>query len=179
MKAGRHRRRRVGSRVYPLALDGDGIKTLPFLSDEHIDALRFTAAKARELGMRVDLTVGSGWSFGGPQVPISEASGKLRVERVRVDGERSPPADARHHDRRETAGRVLGPREGRCDCDGQFPRGDRSEGRHRLASRRTRRAARGGVLHCQPHGRAGESPRRRGRGLRAGPLRSRRPRPTT
>jgi hypothetical protein len=72
--------------VYPLALDGDGIHTFPFLSDEHIDALRFTAGKARELGLRVDLTVGSGWSYGGAQVPITESAAKLRVERVRIDG---------------------------------------------------------------------------------------------
>ena len=72
--------------VYPLALDGDGIKTLPFLSDEYLDALRFTAAKARELGMRLDLTLGSGWPYGGPMVPVNEAAGKLRVERFRVNG---------------------------------------------------------------------------------------------
>jgi hypothetical protein len=35
--------------VYPLVLDDQtaGIKTLPFLSDEFIDALRFTPEKAR------------------------------------------------------------------------------------------------------------------------------------
>ena len=58
--------------VYPLALDNDanGIKTLPFLSDEFLDALRFTSEKARELGLRFDLTLGSGWPFGGPTVSI-------------------------------------------------------------------------------------------------------------
>jgi hypothetical protein len=72
--------------VYPLALDdaATGIKNLPFLSDEFIDALRFTSEKARELGLRVDLTIGSGWPYGGPQVPISQASSRLRVERVKV-----------------------------------------------------------------------------------------------
>jgi hypothetical protein len=72
--------------VYPIALDdpSKGIKTLPFLSDEFIDALRFTAAKARELGLRIDLTIGSGWPYGGPQVGIEHAAGKLRVERVPV-----------------------------------------------------------------------------------------------
>ena len=72
--------------VYPLALDETvaRIKTLPFLSDEFIDALRFTADKARELGLRIDLTIGSGWPSGGAQVPISEAAGRLRVERVKI-----------------------------------------------------------------------------------------------
>jgi alpha-L-rhamnosidase len=72
--------------VYPLALDdpSTGLENLPFLSDSFLDALRFASAKARELGLRMDLTLGSGWPFGGPQVTVAEAAGKLRVERVRV-----------------------------------------------------------------------------------------------
>lgn len=73
--------------VYPLALDdlSKGIRNLPFLSDEFIGALRFTSEKARELGLRMDLTLGSGWPFGGPQVPVSQAAGRLRCDRVKVD----------------------------------------------------------------------------------------------
>jgi hypothetical protein len=72
--------------VYPLELDDPktGIRTLPYLSDEFLDALRFTAGKAKELGLRFDLTLGSGWPYGGPSVPISQAAGRLRVERIDV-----------------------------------------------------------------------------------------------
>lgn len=72
--------------VYPLALDDEaaGIKNLPFLSDEFLDALRFTADKAKELGLRMDLTLGSGWPFGGPMVSVNQSAGRLRVERVKV-----------------------------------------------------------------------------------------------
>src|SRR5436190_3801825 len=58
--------------VYPLVLDDPekGIRTLPFLSDGFLDALKFTSEKARELGLRFDLTLGSGWPFGGPLVTI-------------------------------------------------------------------------------------------------------------
>ena len=73
--------------VYPLVLDDPekGIKTSPFLSDGFIDALRFTSEKARELGLRFDLTLGSGWPFGGPMVTVDNASGKLRYEHVKID----------------------------------------------------------------------------------------------
>jgi alpha-L-rhamnosidase len=73
--------------VYPLVLDNEaaGIKILPFLSDEFLDALRFTSDKARELGLRFDLTLGSGWPFGGPTVSIDHAAGRLRYEHVRID----------------------------------------------------------------------------------------------
>lgn len=72
--------------VYPLLPDDakSGIRNLPYLSDEFLEMLRFASQKAKELGMRFDLTLGSGWSFGGAKIPITEAAGQLRVERVKV-----------------------------------------------------------------------------------------------
>jgi alpha-L-rhamnosidase len=72
--------------VYPLELDdpAQGIRNLKYLSDEFLDHLQFAGEKARELGLRMDLTLGSGWPFGGPHIPITEAAGKLRVDRVPV-----------------------------------------------------------------------------------------------
>ena len=74
--------------VYPLALDDEarGIRTLPFLSDEFLDALRFASERARALGLRMDVTLGSGWPFGGPAVTIDRAASRLRVERAAVTG---------------------------------------------------------------------------------------------
>ncbi len=80
--------------VYPLSPDdpSTGIKNLQFLSDEFLDALSFTADKSRELGLRLDLTLGSGWPFGGPTVSVSQSAGRLRVERVKVgEGQRRIP----------------------------------------------------------------------------------------
>ncbi len=73
--------------VYPLLPDDPktGFKNLPYLSDEFLDMLKFASVKAKELGMRFDLTLGSGWSFGGAKTPITEAAGQLRVERVKVN----------------------------------------------------------------------------------------------
>jgi hypothetical protein len=61
--------------VYPLVVDGN----LPYLSDEFLDALRFTGAKARELGLRYDLTLASGWPYGGPHIPLALAAPRLRI----------------------------------------------------------------------------------------------------
>jgi hypothetical protein len=70
--------------LYPLALDDPktGFQNQPFLSDQHLDAIRFAAAAARKLGLRVDLTLGSGWPLGGPHIPAAQAAGSLRVETV-------------------------------------------------------------------------------------------------
>jgi alpha-L-rhamnosidase len=72
--------------TYPLALDNEvpGLVNLKFLSSEFLDALGFTAAKAKELGLRFDLTLGSGWPYGGPQFSVTEAAGRLRIEAVTV-----------------------------------------------------------------------------------------------
>ncbi len=72
--------------VYPLELDDPqtGFRNLPYLSDEFVDALRFAADKARELGLRTDITLGSGWPFGGPHTPVTLAAGRLRCDRVPI-----------------------------------------------------------------------------------------------
>jgi hypothetical protein len=72
--------------VYPMALDdpATGFHNIRYLSDEFLDVLRFTSEKARELGLRLDLTLGSGWPFGGPHIPVTQAAGMLRCDRVPV-----------------------------------------------------------------------------------------------
>lgn len=72
--------------TYPLALDdpGHNFKNFGYLSDTHLDALRFVSSEARRLGLRMDLTLGSGWPYGGPGVPVTEAAGKLRFKAVAV-----------------------------------------------------------------------------------------------
>jgi hypothetical protein len=74
--------------VYPVALDDEktGIHTVPYLSGEFLARLKFAVRKARELGMRVDVTLGSGWPYGGPSVSVNEAAGRLRIERATVRG---------------------------------------------------------------------------------------------
>jgi hypothetical protein len=72
--------------VYPLVLDDPehGLVNLPYLSDGFLDALRFVAETGRAEGMRFDLTLCSGWPYGGPHIPIQQASGLLRVARAEV-----------------------------------------------------------------------------------------------
>jgi glycosyl hydrolase family 106( putative alpha-L-rhamnosidase) len=67
--------------TYALELDNaaKGIKNLPYMSPEFLDALTFAGLKARELGLRMDLTLGSGWPFGGPHIPVALGSPRLRV----------------------------------------------------------------------------------------------------
>jgi hypothetical protein len=68
--------------VYALELDDPSrnFRNLPFLSKDFLGMISFAAQTAHDLGMRLNLTLGSGWPYGGTYVPVSDAAGKLRVE---------------------------------------------------------------------------------------------------
>jgi hypothetical protein len=70
--------------VYPLQLDDPqtGFRNMKFLSPEYLRMVGFAADTGRELGMRVSLTLGSGWPYGGAWVPVTESAGRLRVAEV-------------------------------------------------------------------------------------------------
>ncbi|MDW8048360.1 MAG: glycosyl hydrolase [Nitrososphaerota archaeon] len=68
--------------VYPLNLNSpeEGIRNLRFLSSEFLEALRFAVKRACDLGMIVDVTLGSGWPYGGPHIPIHLSAGCIKYE---------------------------------------------------------------------------------------------------
>lgn len=70
--------------VYPMELDDParGIRNLPYLSADFLDAVSFVNQKAHENNLRVDMTLASGWPYGGPHVPVTEAASRLRVAPV-------------------------------------------------------------------------------------------------
>jgi hypothetical protein len=72
--------------VYPMELDDParGVRNVPFLSPEFLDAVSFANQKGRENQMRVDITLGSGWPYGGAHVPVTQAAGRLRVAVIEV-----------------------------------------------------------------------------------------------
>ncbi|MFC5406205.1 glycosyl hydrolase [Cohnella soli] len=61
--------------TYPLSEDSEeqGIKNRMYHSPEFIEIMDYTLTTAEELGLFVDLTLGSGWPFGGPFVPFDMA----------------------------------------------------------------------------------------------------------
>jgi hypothetical protein len=65
--------------IYPLAP-----ATSEFMSDRFLADLRFAADRAHELGLRFDLTLGSGWPFGGPHITDDLAARLLDWERREI-----------------------------------------------------------------------------------------------
>ena len=67
--------------VYPQVVD-DPARSLvnePFLSSAMLENVAYAARGARTLGLRLDVTLGSGWPYGGPATTLAEAAGRLRV----------------------------------------------------------------------------------------------------
>src|SRR5690606_27276034 len=65
--------------VYPLE---EATTTLG--SPELLADLRWAAERARELGLRFDLTLGSGWSYGGPHITTELAARGLHWDRREI-----------------------------------------------------------------------------------------------
>ncbi len=53
---------------------------LNYLSPEWMKMLQFTTSKAKSLNMGVDMSVGTGWPIGGPQVDEQDAATKMIVQ---------------------------------------------------------------------------------------------------
>ena len=83
--------------VYPVVLDdpAHGLKNLPFLSPGMLDDVHYAQDEGRKLGLRIDVTLCSGWPYGGPATTLAEAAGRLRTVQVLVSpGETTVPTPA-------------------------------------------------------------------------------------
>jgi len=53
---------------------------IDFLSPKWMELFSHTLSEANRLGMGVDLTTGTGWPFGGPQVTLADAAAMVAIE---------------------------------------------------------------------------------------------------
>jgi hypothetical protein len=72
--------------VYPEVPDDSSrnLENLPFLSPAILDAVNYAQAQGQALGLRIDVTLCSGWPYGGPATTLAEAAGRLRIVEVPV-----------------------------------------------------------------------------------------------
>ncbi len=67
-----------GMHIIPIyGVKGEESKFLPFLSEEWLKMLDYTVEEAGKLGLGIDMTLGTGWPFGGPQVEKGMAAMKF------------------------------------------------------------------------------------------------------
>ncbi len=72
--------------IYPLCLDNEfpGIANARYMSDEFLASTAFAAKTAKKLGMRFDLTLCSGWPFGGPHISLEMSARKLCMREMEI-----------------------------------------------------------------------------------------------
>src|SRR3954470_4088677 len=64
-------------------------RDIPYLSPPWLDVMSHTVDEAQRLGMGVDMTLGSGWCFGGPTVSDEDANASVVVKTLAVaEGEK-------------------------------------------------------------------------------------------
>ncbi|WP_353138722.1 glycosyl hydrolase [Pseudopedobacter sp.] len=61
-------------------------KYIPFLSSQWLQMLKFSVDGANARGMGVDMNLGTGWPFGGPQITSDFAATKMIVQRYSLNG---------------------------------------------------------------------------------------------
>ena len=68
-------------------VQGNEANAIPFLSPRWMAALQKVEAEGKKDGILVDMNTGTGWPFGGPEVPIEEAACKVLfvIDTVVVD----------------------------------------------------------------------------------------------
>jgi hypothetical protein len=71
---------------YPEVLDdpAKNLNNLPFLSPEMLDDVNYAQTEGRKLGLRIDVTLCSGWPYGGPATTLDQAIWHLRTAQVDV-----------------------------------------------------------------------------------------------
>ena len=74
-----------GVEITPIyGVKGEEDQYIPYLSARWMEMLQYTLAEAERLGLGVDMVLGTGWPFGGPQVEKEFAAGKLHIQTHRL-----------------------------------------------------------------------------------------------
>lgn len=70
-----------GMHIIPIyGVKGEESKFLPFLSKEWLEMLDFTLQEAKKNNLGIDLTLGTGWPFGGKNVSLQDAAQAFKVQ---------------------------------------------------------------------------------------------------
>lgn len=76
-----------GVEITPIyGVKGEEHRRIDYLSPQWMEMLAHTQAEAERLGMEVDMTMGTGWPFGGPEVSLEDAATRSVFQEYNVRG---------------------------------------------------------------------------------------------
>lgn len=74
-----------GMHIIPIyGVKGEEANFIPYLSPQWLAMLDYTCTEAKRLGLGIDMTLGTGWPFGGSQVKLQDAAQAFQVQRIDV-----------------------------------------------------------------------------------------------
>lgn len=91
-----------GVHIIPIyGVKGNAANNIPFLNIKWLDMMHYTVSEGKKLGLGVDLTTGTGWPFGGPNVPanlgaqqVSVKNSEVKVQPTKQQVKRAAPGGA-------------------------------------------------------------------------------------
>ena len=73
--------------ITPLyGVQGNDQNNIPFLSPQWMTTLKTVEEMGRQMGIQIDMNCGTGWPFGGPQVPLEQAACKAIFKDTVING---------------------------------------------------------------------------------------------
>lgn len=71
-----------GMHIIPIyGVKGEESKFIPYLSPRWVEILEYTVSEAHRLGLGIDMTVGTGWPFGGSHVTEQDAAKAFKIQK--------------------------------------------------------------------------------------------------
>lgn len=103
-----------GVHIVPIyEVKGREDRSIEYLSPPWLEMLDFTVSEARRLGLGVDMTMGTGWCFGGPHISDRDANASVVCERPEVAPGQKPRTKIARAD--VQAAMAFGPEGARVD----------------------------------------------------------------
>ena len=78
-----------GMHIIPIyGVKGEEANFIPYLSSKWVEMLDFTVKEAQRLGLGIDMTLGTGWPFGGSYVSQEDAAKSFKINSVGTPAEK-------------------------------------------------------------------------------------------
>ena len=98
--------------ITPLyGVQGNDANNISFLSPEWMKMLDYTINEGKRLGIQIDMNLGTGWPFGSPDTPLSEAACKVVVVDSLVDSKLAKSITLPAPDKEQRYARLIAQRD--------------------------------------------------------------------
>lgn len=88
-------------------VQGNDKNNIPYLTPKWMDILKHTQAEGKRLGIQIDMNMGTGWPFGGPNISIADAATKAIFQTYEIEGGQKVSIDIQVQDPKQKPHAIL------------------------------------------------------------------------